>query len=91
MDVIRHGGNNVAQELSGFHLAVLREQRGISELRCAVDGDEQIEFTFLRADFGDVNMEVANRIFCELLLGWFIAIHLRQTADVVTLETAMQA
>ena len=41
-------------------------------------------------DFGDVEMEVADRIGLELL-AWLGAFNIGQAADVVALETAMQA
>ncbi len=53
----------------------------ISELACAVDGDEQIQLTFFSPYLGNIEMEVANRVFLKLLLRRFIAFYIRQPAD----------
>ena len=60
------------------------------ELGGAVDGDEQVELAFGGSHLGDVDMEVADRIGLELLLGGLVAFDLRQAADAVALQAAMQ-
>lgn len=44
----------------------------------AVDGDEEVELAFSGTDFGDVDMEVADRVGLEALPGAFVAFDLRQ-------------
>ncbi len=90
MDLVRHSCNQVAQELSGLHLASRRMQLGVDELRGAVDGHEQPQLALFSADFGDVHMKVPDRIGLELLLlRGIVAFDLRQAADAVPLQTAM--
>jgi hypothetical protein len=60
------------------------------ELGGAVDGDEQIEPALCGSHFGDVDVEVADRIGLELALGGRLALDLRQPRDAVALQTAVQ-
>ena len=62
----------------------------IGELAGAIDGDEEIELAFGGLHLGDVDMEVADRVALELLLGRLVALDLGQAADAVALQTAMQ-
>ena len=39
---------------------------------------------------GNVDVEIANRVSCKLLLLWFIDLNLRQPADAKPLQAAMQ-
>ena len=41
---------------------------GEGELRGAIDGNEQMELAFSGAHFGDVDVEVADRVALECLL-----------------------
>ena len=52
-------------------------QLGVGELRCSIDGDEQIEPTLLSANLGNVDMEVTDRIDLELALGDLAVLYLR--------------
>ncbi len=52
--------------------------------------DEQVQLAFLGAPCGEIDMKVANRIRLEALPGWLVAVHVRQPADAVTLQTAVQ-
>ena len=63
---------------------------GEGELGGPVDGHEEIELAFLGAHLGDVDVEVADRVALERLLGRLVAVDLRQPADAVALEAAMQ-
>ena len=60
------------------------------ELGGAVDGDEQVELAFFGPHLGDVDVEVADRVALELLLRRLVALDLRQPADAVALQAAMQ-
>ena len=91
VDRVRYGCDQVAQELSGFHLAGRTVQFGIDELRGAVDSHEQAQLAFFGADLGDVHMKITDRIGLELLLpGGLVAFDLRQAANAVPLQAAMQ-
>jgi hypothetical protein len=61
------------------------------ELRGSVDGNEEVELALLRPDLGDVDMEVADRITLESRALRLVAPGVRQSADAVALEAAMQA
>ena len=61
-----------------------------SKLRSAVNRNKQVELTLFGANFGDVNVEVTDRVVLERFLTPCIAFNLRQPADVVALEQAMQ-
>ncbi len=65
-------------------------QLGVSVLCCAINGNEQIQPAFLRLNFRNIDMKVADRIFFKRLLRGFIAFNLRQAGYAVALETAMQ-
>ena len=60
------------------------------ELGVAVDGHQQVELALFRADFGDVDVEVADRISLELLAPGAVALHVRQTRDPMPLQTTVQ-
>jgi len=57
-------------------------------LRRAVDGNEQAEFTLTSSDFRDVDMKISNRVSLGLLLR-FVASNIGQAADPIPLQTAM--
>ena len=61
-------------------------QLGIRELAGAVDRNEQIEFPFLCSHFGNVDVEITDRILLKLFLGRFFSIHRWQATDVMPLE-----
>lgn len=67
---VRDGSHEVAHELGGGHLAGLLVQFRIGELGGPVDGYEEVELAFGRAHFGDVDVEIADRVALELLLAW---------------------
>ena len=91
MNAVGHGGGQTAEELTGRGAGLVRMQFGVSELRRAVDGDKQVEPPLLGMNLGDVHVEVADGVFSELLLRRLVAFDLRQAADAVTLQTAMEA
>ena len=58
------------------------------ELRGPVDRDEEIELALSGSNFGDVDMEIADRVSLELALGLGFAFDLGQARDPVPLEEA---
>jgi hypothetical protein len=48
------------------------------KLRCSIDRHEHVELAINRAHLGDVDVEIADRIGFELLLGGDLAVDLRQ-------------
>jgi hypothetical protein len=60
------------------------------ELARPVDGNEKVELSFSSLYLGDIDMKEPDRIGLEFLLGRCLTFHLGQTADPVTLQTAMQ-
>ena len=61
-----------------------------SELAGAVNTHVKVQFAFGCAHFGDVDMEVADGVGLELLLGFFVAGHFGQPADPMALQTPVQ-
>lgn len=60
------------------------------ELGRTIDGDEQVEPAFGRVNLGQIDMEVAERIGLEARPLGFVAVDLRQSADPMALQAAMQ-
>ena len=56
----------------------------------AVHSHEEVELALLGADLGDVDVEVADRIGLEGLLGRLVAGDLGQAADAVALQATVQ-
>src|SRR5919107_5843776 len=90
MDAVWDRLDRVAQEPGGLHLARALDQAGEGELARAVDGHEQPQLPLFRADLGDVDMEVADRVGGEALLARPVTVDLGQPADAVPLEAAVQ-
>jgi|SRR6478672_6464476 hypothetical protein len=67
-----------------------RMQLSKGKLRRSIDRHEQIELALPGANLGNVDVEVADRIALEGLFGGLVTADLRQPADAVTLEAAMQ-
>lgn len=65
-------------------------QFDVGKLGGAVDRHEHVELTLLGSHFGNVDVEVADRIALELLLRWFVAFDIRQSTDPMALQAAMQ-
>ncbi len=91
MDPIRDSRDQRLEESRrSLHIGTF-DQLHESELRSAVDGHKEIELAFGGAYLGQIDMEVADRIALELLPSRLAAaFHLRQPADAVPLQTAMQ-
>ncbi len=65
-------------------------QFGISEFGSAIDGNEQIKSSFFSADFGNINVKIADWILLKLFLGWLVAADIRQLADAVAFQAVVQ-
>ena len=90
MDFVGDGGHEGFQEVCRSFSCGFLMQLGEGELRCPVDGHEEVELAFLGPDFGNVDVKVANRVFFESLLGWLISLHFGQPADAMALVAAMK-
>ncbi len=90
VDGIRHGSDQIAQELGGDHFAGLPVQFNKGELGCPVDCHEEAQLALGGLHLGNVDVEVAYRVGLELALRFLVAGHLGQPADPVALQTAMQ-
>jgi hypothetical protein len=90
MDDLGDGRDQLVQERGGRHSGHFICQPDKRALRRAVDRDIQVELAFGGSNFCNVDVEVADRVGLELSL-WFLVVgHLRQTADIVPLQAAMQ-
>ena len=90
MDPIGHGYDQVSQERRSGHFPGLLVQFHEGELGGAVDGDEQVKFTFSRLNLSNINVEVAERVGLERLLRGRVALELGEARDVVALQTPVQ-
>ena len=90
MDLVGNGfGQSIEEGRRGHRVGAL-DDLDEGELRGPVDGDIEVELAFGRADFRQIDMEVADRIASELLPRRFVAVHIGQPVDAVALQTAMQ-
>ena len=78
------------QEVSGNGGGGFLMQLDEGELRGAVDGHEHMQLALFGAHLGDVDVEVADRVGFELLPRRLVALDIRQAADAVALQAAMQ-
>ena len=60
------------------------------ELRGSVDRNDEIELALRGSDLGDVDMEIADRVSLELVLGRGFAFDLRPSRDPMTLKATME-
>jgi hypothetical protein len=90
MDLVRHGGDQRPQKVPRHTPCGFLMQLGKGELGRAINGHKQVESALFRVHLGDIDMEVADRVALELLLGGRVAGHLGQAADPMALQTAMQ-
>ena len=90
VDRVRDNRDQVLQECGrGVPVRLLMELRE-RKLRSSMDRNEQIEFAFSGAHFGDVDVEVADWVALERLLLLCFTFDRRQPADGAALEQAMQ-
>ena len=90
VDGVGYSSNKIVQELLRDGSCSPLVKFNIGKLAGSVDGHEEMELAFCGSDFGNVDMEVTNRISLELLLRSLVAFDLRQPLDAMTLKAAMQ-
>jgi hypothetical protein len=66
---VGHGSDQALEDVTSHTLENSLMQLHKGELGRAVDGNQQVEAALLRSDLGDVDMEVADRVRLEPLLG----------------------
>ena len=89
MDAIRHGFQEVFEELPGCPSISLVDALRHRELAGAVDADEQIKLALSGLRLGDVDVEEADGIALEALALGLVALDVRQAGDAVPLKTAV--
>jgi hypothetical protein len=78
MNGVRHGRDQIAQELSGIHLTGFGIEFCEGELGCPVNRYEEIELALGRLHLSNVDVEITDWVALKLLLRLFVAFHLRQ-------------
>lgn len=78
------------QEGRGGHPIGLLDEPSKGGLRGPVDGREQVQLAFGCAQLCDVDEEVADRVALERVLGWRVALHIREPRDAMPLQAAVQ-
>ena len=84
-DVIGDGLHQGVEKGRGGNGVGAGQELNEGELRGPVEADEEVELASGGANFGNINVEEADRIAPELLLRWLVALDLRQAADAVAL------
>jgi hypothetical protein len=90
MDVVWHGSDEGVQDVSGDTACGLLMQFDEGEFGHAVDGNQQIEPTLGGLDFGDVDVEVTERVGLEFAFARSGALDFGQPGDAMTLQAAVQ-
>lgn len=90
VDFVRYGMDQRLKEVGCHALRGLFMHLDEGELRGTIDGHQQVELALFCAHFGDVDVEVADRIGLELLAPRAVALHVWQTRDLVPLQTTVQ-
>ena len=90
VDAVRHGCQQVFEELSRGSPVSLVDQLGDRELAGAVDADEQIQLAFGGLHLSDIDVEEADRVALEALPLWLVALDVRQARDAVSLKAPIQ-
>jgi hypothetical protein len=83
MDLVGDRFDEVQQEVGRDPPCGLLVQLGEGELRGPIDGDEEIEPALRGAYFGDVDVEVADRVGLELALYALAVLDVRESRDAV--------
>ncbi len=90
MDLVGHCFDEGCEEGRCGDAVGFVHQLDEGEFAGPVDGNEEIELSFGGLHFGDVDVEEPDRIGLEFPLDRRRTFHLRQAADPMTLQTAMQ-
>lgn len=89
MDLVGHGFDQSVQELGDYPCRRLLMQLGEGELRGSVDRREHVHLALGRSHFGNVDVEIADRIALELPFGLLVAVPVQQSGDAMPLQAAM--
>jgi hypothetical protein len=89
VDPIDHGSDRAAQEVGGNAPGHAFMQFGEGELAGALDDDQHVELAFLGRHFSNIDVEEPDRVALEGFLR-LVPRRLRQAADAVALEAALQ-
>ena len=90
VDLVRNRLDQSHEEGRGGDPRGLCLQPDKGEFACPVNANEEMEFALGGLDLGDVDVEIPDGVCLELLLGWFVAIDLRQARDVMALQASVQ-
>ena len=90
VDRIGHELDQCVQEVGRDPLSGLLMHLDEGELGGPVDGDEEVKLALLGANFGNIDVEVADRVCLELLAPGPVAIYVGKPGDVVPLQTTME-
>lgn len=90
VDLVRNSFGQPPQEVARRSLLGFLVQFDERELAGPVDRNEHVEPALGAPHLGEIDMEKADRIALELRLRGLLAFDLRQAADPVTLQAAMQ-
>ncbi|GHB13902.1 hypothetical protein GCM10007159_40300 [Modicisalibacter luteus] len=91
MDAVRQGLQRIFEEVGGDLPRHLSIQLGMNEPGGPVHGDEQVGLALTRADFTDIDVQVADRVTLERLFLAFLVASPWQLADAVPLVEPVQA
>ena len=80
VDAVRHGLDQGDEEGRRGDAGGALDQLDKGELAGAIDGDEQVELAFRGLRLGDVDVEEADRVALEGLLGRLVAVDGRRSA-----------
>jgi hypothetical protein len=69
VELVRNDDQDLLQELARGSTGGLLTEPGDGKLRRPINGYEQVKLAFACADLGDVDVEEADRVALELLLG----------------------
>ena len=89
MGAVRHGLQQVFEELPCCPAISLVDQLSDRELAGTVDGHEQVEFALGGLHVGDVDVEEADRVTFEALRLRLVALDVRQAGYAMPLEAPM--
>lgn len=88
VDFVRHRFDQGFQKAGSDQFGGSAIYASEDQLGCAVDSDIQVRFAFLMAQFGNVDVEVADLVGFELLR--LLAVGLGQLTDPMALQAAVQ-
>jgi len=91
VDLVGNNFDQLLQEVRCCSASGLRDQSSKGELGSAVHRDEEIEFSFLGADFREIDVKVADGIRLEAFARDALGIQMGQAANAVALKAAVES